>query len=171
MLRERAANAKIQLDFIELFFLKNKPTEKSVRTFSGKRARRSEQHGADKQQTSRRLHLPRRSSALVHNPAGEVSLFAPPTWLPDFLIYLFIYLNYFVPRAGLLAPLQALVCFFNLCDFLPGILSLLLVKRQSAQERRRAPVKARAGSGRLSRPRPPHHHIYLSSIQVFTFWT
>lgn len=94
MLRERAAKAKIQLDFIQLFFfLKTNQQKRSVRTFSGKRARRSEQHGADKQQTSRRLHLPRRSSTLVHNPAGEVSVpVRSPnvaSRLPDLFIYLF----------------------------------------------------------------------------------
>lgn len=85
------------------------------------------------------------AAPLVHVPRREVSRLVPN------VAYVVFPTSWIIP-AWFTGTSAALVCFFNLCDFLPWILCLMVVKRDSAQERRRAPVKAWAGSGRLSQP-------------------
>lgn len=91
-------------------------TNKKSRTFSGHRACRSEQHRADKQQTSRRLHLPWRASTLVHNPAGGVCFqCGAPKWLRDFLISIFcLFIFSFFPEKVYWHPCNS-PCVFSIC--------------------------------------------------------
>lgn len=112
-------------------------------TFSAQRACHSEQHGPDKQQTSRRLHLLRPSAS---SPYSKVTVFHCSRWgIAVFWLPLVSRLFFFWHRRSSSFP--------NLSDFLPGwkfrACWYWSVTRAGAE---RAPVKAWAGSGTLSQP-------------------
>lgn len=126
-------------------------------TFSAQRARHSEQHGRDKQQTSRRLHLLRPSASSPYSKDSWFILF------PN------------VKNAVFWLPVISRLAFWHLCSsrsfsnlsgFLPGIPCLVVVKRDSAQEQRRAPVKAWVGSGRLTQPALTSSYLQASVLPL-----
>ena len=116
-------------------------------TFSAQRARHSEQHGPDKHQTSRRLHLPLRPAA--SSPCSKLhrSFTFPTEELAVVSRIVFSFFFFFFWQLCSCCSLP------NLSDFLPGICACRLWSvTAGAQEQRRAPVKAWAGSGRLTQP-------------------
>lgn len=96
-------------------------------TFSAQGARHSEQHGPDKHQTSRRLHLLRRSARLIHTSKVGCFCFTVPDESRN------VVSSYFTGTS----------CSFpNLSGFLPWILCLLVVK---AWQRAGAEARSREG--------------------------